>query len=86
MKTYKEYHVSWEADIKAESPLHAAMHAFDLIRDPIGGPGTFVVDSWEINLTTVSQRFPFTDWQAAVAAGETRLGYTDWVEKNLEEE
>ncbi len=27
-----------------------------------------------------SPKFPVSDWQYEVANGDTRLGYTDWVE------
>jgi len=87
----KHYVVEWQLDTKADSPISAAMNALDILRDPIGGPGLFVVmtegeEPKRIDLTAIAEDFPFADWQAAVAAGETRLGYTDWVEKNLEEE
>jgi hypothetical protein len=28
--------------------------------------------------------FPYEDWQQDVALGDTKLGYKDWVEHNME--
>ena len=89
MKTLKDYHVEWEMTVKAESPLHAAMDAPNYITKY--NLNTFAVTddtgyTKSVNLAHIAETYPLEEWQAAVAAGETRLGYTDWVEKKLEEE
>jgi hypothetical protein len=33
---------------------------------------------------TPEELFPYEDWQQDVALGDTKLGYKDWVEHNME--
>jgi len=71
METYKEYHVSWEIELPALSPIDAAMSALNTLRDPDSRATVFRVKA-------IDDDNPFASSQT--------IDLTRIAEKNLEEE
>lgn len=80
-----EYRVTWMIDVEAESPALAAREALEIQRDPESDALYFRVKDRQSAVDIDLKFREVTDWQHDVAAGNTILGYKDWLQHQWED-